>query len=110
MIDYIKKRINSKIAYLKLEVVDLVSNIIGVGIFAAVAGVCGLMVMFIGSIAAGYLLSDWLEDNGKGFLIVTGFYVFLLILFLLFRKKIMLWFTNILVRAGMDALDDSENS
>lgn len=109
MINYIKKRINTKIAYLKLEVVDLVSNIIGAGIFAAVAGVCSLMVMFIGSIAAGFLLSDWLDDRGMGFLIVTGFYVFLLILFLLFSKKIMLWFTNMLVRAGMDALDDSEN-
>jgi len=109
MIDYLKKQINNQIAFLKLEVVDVVSNMIGTGIFAVIAGVCSLMVLFIGSIAIGFLLGGWLEDRGTGFLIVTGFYVVLLTVFLIFRKKIMLLFTNPLIRAGIDVMDNSEN-
>lgn len=109
MIDYLKRQINNRIALLKLEVVDVVSSMVGSGIFAVLAGVCSLMILFIGSIAAGFLLSNWLEDRGVGFLIVTGFYVLLLIVFLLFRQKIMRFFTNILIKAGVGAMDDSEN-
>ncbi len=108
MIDYIKKYINNRIAYAKLEIVDSVSNMIGAGIFGILAGVCSLMILFIGSMAAGFLLSNWLEDMGTGFLIVMGFYILLFILFILFRRKIILLFTNNVVEAAMEAIDNSE--
>ena len=82
---------------------------IGAGVFGILAGVCGLMILFMGSIATAYLLSNLLEDLGTGFLIVMGFYVLLFVLFILFRKKIKLLFTNNVVEAAMEAMDDPES-
>ena len=67
------------------------------------------MILFMGSIATAYLLSNLLEDLGTGFLIVMGFYVLLFVLFILFRKKIKLLFTNNVVEAAMEAMDDPES-
>lgn len=108
MIDYLKKYINNRIAYAKLEVVDSVSNMIGAGIFGILVGVFGVMILFIGSMAAAFMLSSWFDDMGTGFLLVMGIYILLLILFILFRRKIILIFTNNVVEAAMEAIDNSE--
>lgn len=109
MLNYLKKYVNYGIAYAKLEITDSVSNMIGAGVFGILAGVCGLMILFMGSIAAAYLLSDLLETPGTGFLIVMGFYVLLFVVFILFRKKIKLLLTNNVVEAAMEAMDDPES-
>jgi len=108
MISHIKKYISHGMAYAKLEITDSVSNMVGAGVFSILAGVCSLMILFMGSIAAGYLLSNWLEDLGTGFLLVMGFYILLLVIFILFRKKIKLLFTNYVVETAMEARDDEE--
>lgn len=109
MLNYLKKYVNYGIAYAKLEITDSVSNMIGAGVFGILVGVCSLMILFMGSIATAYLLSNLLEDLGTGFLIVMGFYVLLFVLFILFRKKIILLFTNNVVEAAMEAMDDPES-
>lgn len=108
MINYIKKYLNARINYAKLEIVDSVSNMIGGGVFGILVGACSLMILFIGSISAAFLLGNWFEDRGIGFLVVMGIYIILLVLFLLFRKKIILLFTNNVVEAAMEAMDNSE--
>lgn len=108
MISYLKKYVNNRIAYAKLEVVDSVSNMIGAGIFGILVGVFGVMILFIGSMAAAFILSSWFDDMGTGFLLVMGVYILMLIIFILFRRKLILIFTNNVIEAAMEALDNSE--
>lgn len=109
MFDDLKKYINNRIAYAKLEIVDSVSNMIGTGIFGILVGVFALMILFIGSLAAGFLLSNWFNDIGLGFLVVMGVYVLLLLIFILFRRKIILFITDKAVQAAMEAIDNSDD-
>ncbi len=58
---------------------------------AANAAILGYMVFFILlflSLAAGFFISSRLNSDELGFLIVAGFYFFLLIIFLILRKQI----------------------
>src|SRR5690606_31042980 len=92
----------------KLEIIDSISNMIGGGIFGILVGACCMMILFIGSIAAAFFMGDWFDDKGTGFLVVMGIYILLLILFILIRKKIILLFTDNVVEAAMEAMDNSE--
>lgn len=109
MFDYVKKYINHCIAFAKLEIADSVSNMVGAGVYGIFVGVCSLMVLFMGSIAGVFFLSNLLHDIGTGLLILLVFYILLFILFMVFRKKIILLFTNNVVEAAMEAMDESQN-
>lgn len=109
MFNDLKKYINNRIMYAKLEVVDSVSNMISVGVFGILVGMFVMMILFIGSLAAGHLLGNWFNDTGLGFLAVTAFYLILLILLFIFRKKIILLVTNKAVEAAMEAIDNSDD-
>lgn len=86
--------INHPAAYLKMEVervktnmqvkiADIVTKVV---IFAAL-GVVALFILIFGSITLGLYLNSVLESSFLGFLIVTGFYVLVLILLLLVKDK-----------------------
>lgn len=109
MFDDLKLYINNRISYAKLEIVDSVSNMIGAGVFGMLVGVFVLMILFIGSLAAGFLLGNWFDDTGIGFLFVTAVYILLLVLFIIFRKKIQLMITNKTIEAAMEAIDNSDD-
>lgn len=109
MLNFIKNYINYNIKYAKLEVIDSISHMISAGIYGIFIGLCGLMILLIGTMAIGFLFSTWLDDLGIGFLIISVAFVLYLILAIVFRKKIILLLTNNSVEAAMEALDDSEN-
>lgn len=109
MFDDLKQYINNRIAYAKLEIVDSVSNMLGAGVFGILVGMFAMMILFLGSLAAGHLFGQWFENEGLGFLAVMGIYVLLLIVLLIFRKKIMLIITNKTVEAAMEAIDNSDD-
>ncbi|SMC58826.1 phage holin family protein [Moheibacter sediminis] len=109
MFDDLKQYINNRISYAKLEIVDSVSNMIGAGVFGMLVGVFVLMILFIGSLAAGFLLGNWFDDTGLGFLFVMIVYVLLLVIFIIFRKKIQLIITNKTIEAAMEAIDNSDD-
>ncbi|MGI9527985.1 MAG: hypothetical protein ACR2MS_12830, partial [Weeksellaceae bacterium] len=60
--------------------------------------------VLIGSFAAGYYLST-IYDVTVGFLIVTGFYLLLIILFLIFKKQ----FINAVINMAVAAASNSKN-
>lgn len=109
MFDDLKQYINNRIAYAKLEIVDSVSNMISAGVFGVIVGMFVMMILFIGSLSAGYLFGTWFNDTGLGFLMVMGIYLVFLILLFIFRKKIMLLITNKAIEAAMDAIDNSDD-
>jgi sterol desaturase/sphingolipid hydroxylase (fatty acid hydroxylase superfamily) len=108
MFDDLKQYINNRIAYAKLEIVDSVSNMISAGVFGVLVGMLIMMVLFLGSLAAGFLFGTLFDNFGYGFLAVMGVYVFLLIILFLCRRKIMTAVTNKVIEAAFDAIDNSD--
>lgn len=109
MFEDLKKYINNRILLTKLEIVDSVSNMLSNGIFVIVAIMFFMLVFFTGSLAIGYLLGNLFDNNGMGFLILFIFYLILFLVFLYFRKKIIMILTDKTIEAAMDAIDNSEN-
>jgi hypothetical protein len=80
--------IEVKLDLIRLHTAENLSRIFSNVAIIAVAGyLLFLIVMFL-SFAAGYFIGSRLNSTELGFLCVAGFYFLLLILFLLYRKKI----------------------
>jgi hypothetical protein len=109
MFDDLKQYFNNRVSMAKLDIVDSVSNIIGSGVYSILVGAFVLVILFTGSLAAGFLIGNLFDDIGLGFLSVMGFYIILLIVFISFRKKITLTITDKAVEAAMDAMDNSDD-
>ena len=86
--------VSNPVTYLKIEIErvkdnvqakisDIVTKIV---VFAAM-GIVGLFILVFGSITLGLYLNQVLESHFLGFLIVTGFYVLILIVLLLISDK-----------------------
>jgi len=84
VLEYIEVRIDLIRLHTAENIAKIFSN-------AAVAVVIGylmfLIIMFI-SLAAGFFIGTLLGSNELGFLCVAGFYLVFLLLFLVFRKRI----------------------
>jgi hypothetical protein len=78
--------------YLKLAVVNInlkTAEISAVASFSMIAGLLVFFVcMFLG-LAAAFWLGSLLNSNAAGFLIVSGFFLLILLVFFLSRKR---WF------------------
>ncbi len=109
MFDELKQYINNRINYTKLEIVDSVSNMLSASVFGILCAMFLMMVFFTASLAFGFLLGNWFDSIGMGFLMLFGIYIVLFFILLLFRKKIMLYITDKAVEAAMDAIDNSED-
>lgn len=107
MFEDLKEYINNRISYAKLEIVDSVSNMLSAGVFGVLVGMFVMLVFFTASLALGFLLGNWFDNFGMGFLILAVVYFLLLAMILIFRKKIMLLITDKAVEAAMDAIDNS---
>lgn len=107
MFEDLKEYINNRISYAKLEIVDSVSNMLSAGVFGVLIGMFLMLVFFTASLAFGFLLGNWFDNIGMGFLVLFVVYILLLAVLLVFRKKIMLFITDKAVEAAMDAIDNS---
>lgn len=67
----------------KQKATDIITKVV---IFAAM-GIVGLFILIFGSVTLGLYLNDVLESSSLGFLIVTGFYVLVLIILLMISDK-----------------------
>lgn len=109
MFDKLKEYLNDRIEYTKLEVVDLVSNMISVGVFSILIGMFFLLILIIASVAFGFLLGEWMNNDGLGFLTLFGLYLIIFILLFVYRKILILKITDRVVATAMDALDNSND-
>lgn len=110
MFDDLKQYINRRITYTKLEVVDSVSNMVGAGVFGILVGMFVMMILFVASLSAGFLFGSWFNNFGLGFLTVLAFYLIILVVVWIYRKKIMEFITDKSVQAAMEAIDNSEET
>ena len=106
----LKTYINQRITLTKYEIIDSTSNLFSIGIFILVVSFSLLFLVLLGSITAGFLLGNYFNNVGYGFLAVTGIYFLFLLFCLLFRKKIQEIFADIAVKSAMNALyNDDDN-
>lgn len=80
---YLRIEIERVKGNVKQKATDIITKVV---IFAAM-GIVGLFILTFGSITLGLYLNDVLESSSLGFLIVTGFYVLVLIILLLISDK-----------------------
>jgi hypothetical protein len=77
-----------KLDQFRLNLTETISRIISSLLIALIAG-CIIFLLFLSlSIAAGYFFAGLLGSPASGFLCVAAFYAIILILFLVFRRRI----------------------
>ncbi|HEV7231015.1 MAG TPA: phage holin family protein [Bacteroidia bacterium] len=86
--DNLKSYASTNFELFKLEATERASVIGSESVsFVAISAVAALFVVFI-SIGAGFYISARMGDTYSGFLIVAGFYLFLTLVLLIGKKKL----------------------
>ncbi len=109
MFNELKTYINNRITLAKYDLIDSVSNMLASGIYILIISVFALFLLLLGSFAVGFILGNYFNNIGYGFLTVTGFYFIVMLLCLLFRKKLKLFLTNIAIENAMEAMSNQED-
>ena len=79
--------IKVKIELLKLDIVEEISKGIA-GLFTMfIVAIIGLMVLIFGSLTVGVIINQYYESNYIGFLIISGFYIVILIVAIMVARS-----------------------
>lgn len=84
----IREYIEIKLDLLKLQTAESISKVVSGAAVGVILILLLSLILFFLSFAAGYFLASLLNSNELGFLCVAGFYLLLLVIILIFRKKI----------------------
>lgn len=84
----IQEYIEARLDLLKLQAAENISKIISNTAVAIIIVLLLSLILFFLSFAAGYFMASVLHSNELGFLCVAGFYLLLMLIILIFRKKI----------------------
>lgn len=97
MIDLLKEYANKKLELMKITATEKSSVGSGFVIFLILASTFISFFVLMLNIAVGLLIGHSLGNYGYGLLIVSGFYLILFILVLIFRKTIMKSVANTII-------------
>src|SRR3954454_23450178 len=86
-IDMLKQYISDRITLIKLQSIEKVSTIAASIASGVTLAVLGLFFLVFFSITLGFLFSSWLDSETAGFGIVAGIYLLLIIIIVVFGKK-----------------------
>jgi len=87
-INLLKQYISDRITLVKLQSIEKIS-VLAAGIAVGVTlAILALFFLIFFSITLGFLFSYWLDSNIAGFGIVAGIYLLLIIIIVVFGKKI----------------------
>jgi len=87
-INLLKQYINDRITLVKLQSIEKISTLAASIASGVTLAVLGLFFLIFFSITLGFLLASWLDSNTAGFGIVAGIYLLLIIIIVVFGKKI----------------------
>ena len=91
-IDNVRKEIQEyievKLDLIRLHTAEHLSRLLSSASTIAIVGYLLFFILLFLSFAAGFFLGSLLHSNEAGFLCVAGFYIMVLIVFLIFRKQI----------------------
>ncbi|WP_413533508.1 phage holin family protein [Empedobacter brevis] len=109
MFNELKIYINNRITLAKYDLVDSLSNMLASGIYVLIIAVFSLFLVLLGSLALGFILGSYFDNTGLGFLAVTGIYLLMMVLSILFRKKLKLFIVNITIENAMEAMSNQDD-
>lgn len=84
----IQEYIEVRLDLLRLHTAENISRILSGAVKATVIGYLLLLILLFLSFAAGFFFGSLFHSNELGFLCVAGFYVLMLVIFLIFRERI----------------------
>ena len=87
-IDLIKQYISDRITLIKLQSIEKASTLAASIASGITLALLGLFFLIFLSITLGFLFASWLDSNTAGFGIVAGIYLLLIIIIVVFGKKI----------------------
>ena len=94
MIELIKDYAEKRIELIKLDATEKSLKVIGVSVPLLIISILSIFFIFLLNISLGLFLGNWIGNFAYGFLILSGFYLLLMILILLFRNSIKSFITN----------------
>lgn len=87
-IDLLKQYVGDRITLVKLQSIEKISTVSASIASGVTLAVLGLFFLIFFSITLGFLFAYWLDSNIAGFGIVAGIYLLLIIIVVVFGKKI----------------------
>jgi hypothetical protein len=84
----VQEYLDVRIDLIRLHTAENLSRILSSAATLAIIGYLLFFILLFLSFAAGYFFASILDSNELGFLCVAGFYVIILVIFLIFRRKI----------------------
>ena len=87
-INQLKQYINDRLTLVKLQSIEKISTLAASIAAGVTLALLGLFFLIFLSITLGFLFASWLESNTAGFGIVAGIYLLLIIIIVVFGKKI----------------------
>jgi hypothetical protein len=106
--DHVKEYINTRVELTKLRLAEKTSLIISNLVAVTVVVLLFLFVIFFGSFAGAWALSDWIGKPYSGFLIVAGFYLLLGIIVWVTRHKFIRYPVMNAIIKQLQAKDEDE--
>jgi uncharacterized protein involved in cysteine biosynthesis len=86
--DTLFKYFETRIDLFKIEIRDKVERAVVMAVYAAILLCIALTVLILIVILAGTFLNKWLESDYLGYLILLGFFILNLVLWIVFREKL----------------------
>jgi hypothetical protein len=84
----IQEYVEVRFDLIRLHVAENLSHIVSNAATVAIIGFFLFFIFFFLSFAAGYYFAHIFNSNELGFLLVAGFYFLMMLVFLVFRKRI----------------------
>jgi hypothetical protein len=88
LIDNISGYVDARVKLLKIEVREDVAKVITRGLVFAVLFLIGFMFVVFLSIGIALILNQYFTNDFVGFLIVSGFYLFVFLVAVIMRKQV----------------------
>mgnify|MGYP000928638199 CR=1 FL=1 len=92
------KYLETRIDLVKIEVRDKVERAVVMAVYAAALVCIGLTILILLIILLGTFLNKWLNSDYLGYVILLGFFVINLIIWIVFRKKLVDMIHGFIVR------------
>lgn len=99
IVDQLAEYAEIKTDQIKLKFISKVSKLLATTLSIVLIGALGLLFLLFLSLSVGEILNESLDSKFWGHLIVTGFYLILIIIILLLTraKKISVWFEKLIM-------------
>ena len=108
MFGSIKNYIQDQIALVKLEGVEAIGRVAAQVAFLVLVGLFIMIFIILLSFGGAFYLGELLDNRVHGFLIMAGVYLVLIILFILLKRPLQNFVTNIAIAATMNTNKDEE--